>query len=191
MACCLCQSLSIVQGYRIKPPNRGTPSNVEKLTTIPWAQWESWQSWNLKTNATWNIWERKMLSLTPWRGVNQLFGTSDCLRVWRWHKSVCRSCVFYELVLKCLLEHLLEPFQLLLELKLLRSAINPKQIDQPNRYNMMDTGNCILSYWNSWKSVISNRETRVQEGSKTSFWGLKTSFQISKEVATNTPPTTP
>jgi hypothetical protein len=43
-------------------------------------------------------------------------------------KSVCGSCVFYELVVKCLLEHLLELLQLLLELllelELLGSAIN-------------------------------------------------------------------
>ena len=43
-------------------------------------------------------------------------------------KSVCGSCVFYELVVKCLLEHLLELLQLLLELllelELLCSAIN-------------------------------------------------------------------
>ena len=119
------KAFPLFRDYRIKRRNRGTPSNVEK---------ESWHSWNLSKNERYLKYLGERNAIThPVKWGKPTVWNSDYLRVWRWHKSVCRSCVFYELVLKCLLEPLLEPFQLLLELKLLRSAINPKQNDQPNR----------------------------------------------------------
>ena len=134
MACCLCQSLSIVQGLSDQASKQGNTIKRRKIDYNSMSAIESWHSWNLSKNERYLKYLGERNAIThPVKWGKPTVWNSDYLRVWRWHKSVCRSCVFYELVLKCLLEHLLDPFQLLLELKLLRSAINPKQNDQPNR----------------------------------------------------------